>query len=180
MECIFSLVYNSDFVASCCLQVRDLISVQPIELKFPMVDPNKFQRSSCLLHLNNNTVGHVAYRMLSNSLSPHLVWPSFGFVPPGCRYTIAVTMRYQQNPRPSNDMFFTLESTRASDQEIKKVISRLLIYDHNDFFMKAKDKGRQVHKEKITPVYGNCDQVTFLLSYKNTDPHMSPIYCYSP
>jgi len=67
-------------------------------------------------------------------------------------------MRYQQNPPPSKDMFFTLESTRASDQEIKKVISRHLIYDHNDFFMKAKDKGHQAHKEKITPVYGNCDQ----------------------
>ncbi|XP_039776674.1 uncharacterized protein LOC120644165 isoform X3 [Panicum virgatum] len=98
-------------------QVRDLISVQPIELKFPMADPNKFQR-----------------------------------------YTIAVTIRNQQNPRPSNDMFFTLESTRASDQEIKNVISRHLTSDHNDFFTKAKDKGRQVHEEKITPVYGNNDQ----------------------
>jgi len=139
-------------------QVRDLISVQPIELKIPMAAPNKFLRSSSLLHLNNNTVGHVAYRILSNSLSPHLVWPSFGFVPPGCRYTIAVTMRYQQNPPPSKDMFFTLESTRASDQEIKNVISRHLIYDHNDFFTKAKDKGRQVHEAKLTAVYGNSDQ----------------------
>jgi len=145
-------------------QVRDLISVQPIELKIPMADPNKFLRSSSLLHLNNNTVGHVAYRILSNSLSPHLVWPSFGFVPPGCRYTIAVTMRYQQNPPPSKDMFFTLESTRASDHEIKNAISRNLMYEHNDFFTKAKDKGRQVHKAKLTAVYGNSDQVSFLLS----------------
>jgi len=156
--------YNTDFIASCCLQVRDLISVQPIELKIPMADPNKFLRSSSLLHLNNYTVGHVAYRILSNSLSPHLVWPSFGFVPPGCRYTIAVTMRYQQNPPPSKDMFFTLESTRASDHEIKNAISRNLMYEHNDFFTKAKDKGRQVHKAKLTAVYGNSDQVSFLLS----------------
>jgi len=161
---ILRFVYHNEEGASSCdpickySQVRELISVQPIELKFPMADPNKFQRSSCLLHLNNNTVGHVAYRILSNSLSPHLVWPSFGFVPPGCRYTIAVTMRYQQNPRSSNDMFLALESTRASDQEIKKVISRHLMYDHNNFFTKAKDKGRQVHEEKITPVYGNSDQ----------------------
>nr|XP_034607064.1 uncharacterized protein LOC117866880 isoform X1 [Setaria viridis]XP_034607065.1 uncharacterized protein LOC117866880 isoform X1 [Setaria viridis]XP_034607066.1 uncharacterized protein LOC117866880 isoform X1 [Setaria viridis]TKW00307.1 hypothetical protein SEVIR_8G100500v2 [Setaria viridis]TKW00311.1 hypothetical protein SEVIR_8G100500v2 [Setaria viridis]TKW00314.1 hypothetical protein SEVIR_8G100500v2 [Setaria viridis] len=158
----------------CCKysQVRDLVSVQPTELKIHMADPNKLYRSSCLLHLNNNTLGHVAFRILSNTLARHFIWPSFGFVPPGCRYTVAVTMRYQQNPPPSEDLVFTLESTRASDQEIKNVISRHLIYDHDDFFAKAKDKGRQVHEEKLTPVYSNNELEIEIVPLEMSDNYM--------
>jgi len=133
-------------------QVGELLSVQSPKLEFPSDQPkNKWHRTSCSLHLNNNTYTHVAFRLVTET-PDHFAFPPPGIVPPSCRYTLAVTMRHQQKPRLDSSMLFTLESTMASIQGLQN-FRRYKDDAPDKFFTKAKERGREVHQIKMAPVY---------------------------
>ncbi|CAO2152269.1 unnamed protein product [Urochloa humidicola] len=138
-------------------QFSDLLSVQPSKLEFDPSDKpkNSRHRTSCSLHLNNNTYAHVAFRLVRETLAEHFASPPPGIVPPRCRYTLAVIMRNQRKPQLDSNVVFTLESTMASIQGLQNFRR----YNGDDapdkFFTKAKDRGRKVHQMNLSPVYVN-------------------------
>lgn len=130
------------------VQASELLSVQSPNLEFSLDEPSKkrntWHQSTCLLHLNDNTYGHVAFRLVTETLAEHFLWPPPGTVPPMCRYTLAVTMRNQQKPQLDSNAFFTLQSTMASIQGLHN-FPRYGVDDAPDkFFTKAKERGREV------------------------------------
>jgi len=138
------------------LQASELLGVQSPNLEFSLDRPSKIRntrhQSTSSLHLNNNTYAHVAFRLVTETLAEHFVWPPPGTVPPRCRYTLAVTMRNQQKPRPDGNAFFTLESTMASIQGLHN-FRRYGVNNADKYFTKAKERGREVHQINLTPVY---------------------------
>ncbi|TKW20751.1 hypothetical protein SEVIR_4G109300v4 [Setaria viridis] len=131
-------------------QVIELLSVHPLQLDFSLPEPKKLHRSSCSLHLTNNIDVPVVFRLLpSERLSAHFL-PQSGVVPPKCRYTLAVVMHHQQNPRFGNDDFFTLESTKERYQGLR-------IVDPGALITKARERGLKVHEVKIAAVCAHTD-----------------------
>ncbi|RCV21086.1 hypothetical protein SETIT_4G109200v2 [Setaria italica] len=131
-------------------QVIELLSVHPLQLDFSLPEPKKLHRSSCSLHLTNNIDVPVVFTLLpSERLSAHFLSQS-GVVPPKCRYTLAVVMHHQQNPRFGNDDFFTLESTKERYQGLRIVGPGALI-------TKARERGLKVYEVKIAAVCAHTD-----------------------
>ncbi|XP_066336942.1 uncharacterized protein [Miscanthus floridulus] len=153
---------NAGDIGSCDIngnndhEASELLGVQSPNLEFSLDRPSKIRntrhQSTYSLHLNNNTYAHVAFRLVTETLAEHFVWPLPGIVPPRCRYTLAVTMRNQQKPRPDGNAFFTLESTMASIEGLHN-FPRYGVDNADKFFTKAKERGREVHQINLTPVY---------------------------
>ncbi|CAL4984847.1 unnamed protein product [Urochloa decumbens] len=142
-------------------QVGELLSVYPLQLQFSFVHVpkrSKIQPTTSSLYLTNNTDKHVAFRILTEIPKEYFLGPLFGFVPPSCRYTLAVTMRNQQNLLLDGDnLLFTVESTIGSIQDL--LIRRMpFFYAHgnvssNDaIFIKAQKKDYIVHQVKLTAI----------------------------
>ncbi|XP_066317357.1 uncharacterized protein [Miscanthus floridulus] len=139
------------------------LNIQPLHLQFPS-EPNK-SMISCSLHLTNDTDDCVAFQM--KNLKESFLGPLCGVVPPRSCYTLAVTMREKLELLPE---FFELESAIAGSNELLDFSSYTAVGEHDHFFTKAMQEGREVHKMKLSASYAQikamrCFRVKLMLCF---------------
>ena len=122
------------------------LNIQPLHLQFPS-EPNK-SMISCSLHLTNDTDDCVAFQ--TKNMKESFLGPLCGIVPPRSCYTLAVTRCEKLELLPE---FFELESAIAGSNELLDFSSYTTVGEHDHFFTKAMQEGREVHKMKLSASY---------------------------
>ncbi|KAM0870807.1 hypothetical protein ACQ4PT_039791 [Festuca glaucescens] len=146
------------------------LTVRPLQLRFPLQTkasekwfrseglaedllPYK-PRSSCPLHLTNDTNHHVAFRIHTKSPADCFMGPLWGVVPPGSKYTRALTI---SKPPASMYQYLTLESITMDGEDLKRLFDRAsesyTAGDCGSVFERAKEKGREVHQVKLLALH---------------------------
>ncbi|KAJ1275251.1 hypothetical protein BS78_05G121900 [Paspalum vaginatum] len=134
------------------------LKIQPLQLRFPS-EPNR-SMISCSLHLTNDTDDRVAFRLQMKSLKEFFLGPLCGVVPPRSCYTLAVTMRNKIELLPE---FFELESTIAVSNELSDFSSYTAEGEHEHFFMKVIQEGREVHQMKLSAAYVQAELKSMII-----------------
>ncbi|XP_024319298.1 uncharacterized protein LOC100831776 isoform X4 [Brachypodium distachyon] len=128
-----------------------LLDVHPLELCFPF-EPKK--AISCSFRLDNKGNDRIALMVMAKSQKMYSTkLPLCSVVPPGCSYTITVTMRKQNQQPPSGiGELFTVQSVAVGDHDLKHVDldSASAVYDN--FFKKAEEMNSDEVQEIMLPV----------------------------
>ncbi|XP_024996416.1 vesicle-associated protein 1-2-like [Cynara cardunculus var. scolymus] len=125
------------------MSTGELVSVDPVELKFPF-ELNKQISSS--LQLTNKTDNHVGFKVKTTNPKKYCVRPNTGVVLPRSTCEIMVTMQAQKDAPPDMQCKdkFLLQSVVASPGATPKDITPEMF---------AKDSGRVVEECKLRVVY---------------------------
>lgn len=173
------------------------LTVRPLQLRFPLQTkasekwfrseglaedllPYK-PRSSCPLHLTNDTNHHVAFRIHTKSPADCFMGPLWGVVPPGSKYTRALTIT---KPPASMYQYLTLESIAMDGEDLKRLFDRAsenyTAGDCGSVFQRAKEKGREVHQVKLLALHEQpgageamrtCSVLEPIMSVRSFDLH---------
>ncbi|XP_072151900.1 vesicle-associated protein 3-1-like isoform X1 [Setaria viridis] len=135
--------------------VLNQLNVKPLHLHFPS-EPNK-SMVSCSLHLTNYTDDRVAFRLQIENLEEYFLGPLCGVVTPRSCYTLAVTMRHKLKLLPE---FFKLESAIGGSEELTDFSSYTAVGEHDQFFTKAKQEGREVQQVKLETAYVHTEMAS--------------------
>ncbi|PNT63875.1 uncharacterized protein LOC100845829 isoform X1 [Brachypodium distachyon] len=129
----------------------ELLDVHPVELYFPF-EPKK--ATSCSLRLNNKGSDRVAFMVMAKTQKMYSTkLPFCSVVPPGCSYTIAVTIRKQNQQLPSAiSEFFTVQSVAVGDHDLKHVDEDSASVVYGNFFKKAEEMNSDELQEMTLPV----------------------------
>ena len=100
------------------------------------------------IHLTNDTDDCVAFQ--TKNLKKSFLRPLCGIVPPRSCYTLAVTRCDKLELLPE---FFEFESAIAGSNELLDFSSYTAVGEHDHFFTKAMQEGREVHKMKLSASY---------------------------
>ncbi|XP_015896617.2 vesicle-associated protein 1-2 isoform X2 [Ziziphus jujuba] len=104
------------------MSTGDLLSIEPLELKFPF---ELKKQISCSLQLSNKTDNYVAFKVKTTNPKKYCVRPNTGIVLPRSTCDVIVTMQAQKDA--PTDMQckdkFLLQSVKANDGAIAKDIN---------------------------------------------------------
>ncbi|KAK7251767.1 hypothetical protein RIF29_35255 [Crotalaria pallida] len=125
------------------MSTGELLSIEPLELKFPF---ELKKQISCSLQLSNKTDSYVAFKVKTTNPKKYCVRPNTGIVLPRSTCDVMVTMQAQKEAPP--DMIckdkFLLQSVKTNDGTSPKDISA-------DMF--NKEAGHVVEECKLRVVY---------------------------
>ncbi|KAE9613804.1 hypothetical protein Lal_00016332 [Lupinus albus] len=125
------------------MSTGELLSVEPLELKFPF---ELKKQISCSLQLLNKTDSYVAFKVKTTNPKKYCVRPNTGIVMPRSTCDIMVTMQAQKEAPPDMQCKdkFLLQSVKTNDAASPKDISA-------DMF--NKEAGHVVEDCKLRVVY---------------------------
>ncbi|CAM0878529.1 unnamed protein product [Alopecurus aequalis] len=117
-----------------------LLDIHPLELCFPFFpsdsDPKKKAMLSCLLELSNKENDRIAFMLVASKPKRYFTKkPLYGVVPPGCVYSLSLTM--PKHLPPDSGDFFTLYSVALDENQLRD-IDKDCISVYEDFFKKTK------------------------------------------
>ncbi|KAL2635133.1 hypothetical protein R1flu_006612 [Riccia fluitans] len=122
---------------------RELLSIQPGELKFPF---ELKKQISCSLRLVNATNNYVAFKVKTTSPKKYCVRPNTGLVLPQSSSDVTVTMQAQKEAPPDmqcKDKFLVQSVIAPSGIAAKEVSQELF----------NKDTGKDIHEAKLRVLY---------------------------
>jgi hypothetical protein len=122
---------------------RDLLSIQPGELKFPF---ELKKQISCSLRLVNATDNYVAFKVKTTSPKKYCVRPNTGLVLPQSSSDVTVTMQAQREAPPDmqcKDKFLVQSVIAPSGSSTKDVSQELF----------NKEAGKDIHEAKLRVLY---------------------------
>ncbi|CAN1333521.1 Vesicle-associated protein 1-2 [Linum perenne] len=121
----------------------ELLSIEPLELKFPFELKKQISSS---LQLSNKTDSYVAFKVKTTNPKKYCVRPNAGVVPPRSTCDIIVTMQAQKEAPPDMQCKdkFLLQSVKAPDGSTVKDITAEMF---------NKESGHQVEETKLKVVY---------------------------
>ncbi|KAL9262347.1 Vesicle-associated protein 1-1-like protein [Drosera capensis] len=104
------------------MSTGELLSIEPLELKFPF---ELIKQISCSLQLGNKTDDHVAFKVKTTNPKKYCVRPNTGIVLPRSTCDIIVTMQAQKEAPPDMQCKdkFLLQSVRAPTGATSKDIT---------------------------------------------------------
>ncbi|KAB2039073.1 hypothetical protein ES319_D03G188200v1 [Gossypium barbadense] len=121
----------------------DLLSIHPLELKFPFALRKQI---SCSLQLSNKTDNYVAFKVKTTNPKKYCVRPNAGVVLPRSTSDVIVTMQAQKEAPPDMNCRdkFLLQSVKVNDGITAKDITSELF---------NKEAGHVVEECKLKVVY---------------------------
>ncbi|KAL3692839.1 hypothetical protein R1sor_006490 [Riccia sorocarpa] len=122
---------------------RELLSIQPGELKFPF---ELKKQISCSLRLVNTTDNYVAFKVKTTSPKKYCVRPNTGLVLPQSSSDVTVTMQAQKEAPPDmqcKDKFLVQSVIAPFGISVKEVNQELF----------NKDAGKEIHEAKLRVLY---------------------------
>lgn len=131
---------------------RELLGIDPIELRFPF---ELKKQISCSLHLTNKTDEYVAFKVKTTSPKKYCVRPNNGIVAPRSTSDVVVTMQAQREAPPNmecKDKFLVQSAIVSQDLTPKDITG--------DMF--TKESGNVVNEVKLKVVYAPPSQPTSL------------------
>ncbi|XVF51729.1 hypothetical protein PTKIN_Ptkin04bG0208400 [Pterospermum kingtungense] len=125
------------------MSTGDLLSIDPLELKFPF---ELRKQISCSLQLSNKTDNYVAFKVKTTNPKKYCVRPNTGIVLPRSTCDILVTMQTQKEAPPDMQCRdkFLLQSVKANDGATAKDITAEMF---------NKEAGHVVEESKLKVVY---------------------------
>ncbi|XP_048422725.1 vesicle-associated protein 1-3 [Pyrus x bretschneideri] len=125
------------------MSTGDLLSIQPLELKFPF---EVKKQSSCSLQLTNKTTNYVAFKVKTTNPKKYCVRPNAGVVLPGTTCDVTVTMQAQKEAPPDMQCKdkFLLQSVVAPEGATTKDITPEMF---------NKEDGKIVEEFKLRVIY---------------------------
>ncbi|KAM1814387.1 hypothetical protein ACFX11_028058 [Malus domestica] len=125
------------------MSTGDLLSIQPLELKFPF---EVKKHSSCSLQLTNKTANYVAFKVKTTNPKKYCVRPNAGVVLPGTTCDVTVTMQAQKEAPPDMQCKdkFLLQSVVAPEGATTKDITPEMF---------NKEDGKVVEEFKLRVIY---------------------------
>ncbi|CAM0908465.1 unnamed protein product [Alopecurus aequalis] len=120
------------------------LDIHPLELSFPF-ECNK--SIPCLLHLKNNTDGHVAFN-LNDKSQWVLMLPMYGLIPPRSTHSLLV-MAQRRKTFPEIGKVLTLQSSNLSNG----AFNNLCASDYEDLWKHVNESKNMVHEMKLQVVY---------------------------
>ncbi|BBN04409.1 hypothetical protein MPTK1_3g04340 [Marchantia polymorpha subsp. ruderalis] len=122
---------------------RELLSIQPGELKFPF---ELKKQISCSLRLVNATDNFVAFKVKTTSPKKYCVRPNTGLVLPQSSSDVTVTMQAQREAPPDMQCKdkFLVQSVCAPVGTSAKDVSQELF---------SKESGKEIHEAKLRVLY---------------------------
>ncbi|XP_022758755.1 vesicle-associated protein 1-2-like isoform X2 [Durio zibethinus] len=131
------------------MSTGDLLSIDPLELKFPF---ELRKQISCSLQLSNKTDNYVAFKVKTTNPKKYCVRPNTGIVLPRSTCDVIVTMQAQKEAPPDlqcRDKFL-LQSVKANDGASPKDITAEMF---------NKEAGHVVEECKLRVVYVSPPQL---------------------
>ncbi|KAJ6696031.1 VESICLE-ASSOCIATED PROTEIN 1-2-LIKE [Salix koriyanagi] len=125
------------------MSTGELLSIEPLELKFPF---ELKKQISCSLQLSNNTDNYVAFKVKTTNPKKYCVRPNAGIVLPRSTCDVIVTMQAQKEAPPDihcKDKFL-LQSVKANDGVTAKDINAEMF---------SKEAGHLVEECKLRVLY---------------------------
>ncbi|CAM6114009.1 unnamed protein product [Calypogeia fissa] len=122
---------------------RELLSIQPGELKFPF---ELKKQISCSLRLVNATDNYVAFKVKTTSPKKYCVRPNTGLVLPQSSSDVTVTMQAQREAPPDmqcKDKFLVQSVIAPFGSSVKDVSQELF----------NKEAGKDIHEAKLRVLY---------------------------
>ncbi|CAM0908463.1 unnamed protein product [Alopecurus aequalis] len=132
------------------------LDIHPLELSFPF-ECNK--SIPCLLHLKNNTDGHVAFN-LNDKSQWVLMLPMYGLIPPRSTHSLLV-MAQRRKTFPEIGKVLTLQSSNLSNG----AFNNLCASDYEDLWKHVNESKNMVHEMKLQVVYTPGGEKTSETSY---------------
>ncbi|KAK8521672.1 hypothetical protein V6N13_021546 [Hibiscus sabdariffa] len=125
------------------MSTGELLSIEPLELKFPF---ELRKQISCDLQLSNKTDNHVAFKVKTTNPKKYCVRPNTGVVLPRSTCDVVVTMQAQKEAPPDMQCRdkFLLQSVKASDGATAKDVTAEMF---------NKEAGHVVEECKLRVVY---------------------------
>ncbi|CAL1401501.1 unnamed protein product [Linum trigynum] len=125
------------------MSTGELLSIEPLELKFPF---ELKKQISCSLQLSNKTDSYVAFKVKTTNPKKYCVRPNAGVVLPRSTCDIIVTMQAQKEAPADMQCKdkFLLQSVKAPDGSAVKDITAEMF---------NKEAGHQVEETKLKVVY---------------------------
>ncbi|CAI0501540.1 unnamed protein product [Linum tenue] len=125
------------------MSTGELLSIEPLELKFPF---ELKKQISCSLQLSNKTDSYVAFKVKTTNPKKYCVRPNAGVVLPRSTCDIIVTMQAQKEAPADMQCKdkFLLQSVKAPDGSAVKDITAEMF---------NKEAGHQVEETKLRVVY---------------------------
>ncbi|XWS49743.1 hypothetical protein CRYUN_Cryun12cG0029100 [Craigia yunnanensis] len=125
------------------MSMGDLLSIDPLELKFPF---ELRKQISCSLQLSNKTDNYVAFKVKTTNPKKYCVRPNSGIVLPGSTCDVIVTMQAQKEAPPDMQCRdkFLLQSVKVNDGVTPKDITAEMF---------NKEAGHVVDECKLRVVY---------------------------
>ncbi|KAI5655701.1 hypothetical protein M9H77_32888 [Catharanthus roseus] len=121
----------------------ELLSIEPLELKFPF---ELKKQISCSFQLSNKTENHVAFKVKTTNPKKYCVRPNTGFVLPRSTCDVIVTMQAQKDAPPDMQCRdkFLLQSVIANTGTTTKDITPEMF---------SKEAGHVVEECKLKVIY---------------------------
>ncbi|MBA0740914.1 hypothetical protein Gogos_014097 [Gossypium gossypioides] len=125
------------------MSTADLLSIEPLELKFPF---ELRKQISCALQLSNKTDNYVAFKVKTTNPKKYCVRPNTGVVLPRSTCDVIVTMQAQKEAPPDMQCRdkFLLQSVKVNDGASAKDITAEMF---------NKEAGHVVEECKLRVVY---------------------------
>ncbi|PRQ18176.1 putative vesicle-associated membrane-protein-associated protein [Rosa chinensis] len=125
------------------MSTGELLSIEPLELKFPF---ELKKQISCSLQLSNKTDSYVAFKVKTTNPKKYCVRPNTGIVLPRSTCDVIVTMQAQKEAPPDMQCKdkFLLQSVKTNDGATPKDITPEVF---------NKDAGHVVEECKLRVVY---------------------------
>uniref|UniRef100_A0A6N2N9S1 MSP domain-containing protein n=1 Tax=Salix viminalis TaxID=40686 RepID=A0A6N2N9S1_SALVM len=130
------------------MSTGELLSIEPLELKFPF---ELKKQISCSLQLSNKTDNYVAFKVKTTNPKKYCVRPNAGIVLPRSTCDVIVTMQAQKEAPPDiqcKDKFL-LQSVKANDGVTAKDINAEMF---------SKEAGHLVEECKLRVLYDSPPQ----------------------
>ncbi|OMO52456.1 Major sperm protein [Corchorus olitorius] len=125
------------------MSTGDLLSIEPLELKFPF---ELKKQISCSLQLSNKTDNYVAFKVKTTNPKKYCVRPNTGVVLPRSTCDVIVTMQAQKEAPPDMQCKdkFLLQSVKTNDGVTAKDITAEMF---------NKEAGHVVEECKLRVIY---------------------------
>ncbi|CAK7356395.1 unnamed protein product [Dovyalis caffra] len=125
------------------MSTGELLSIEPLELKFPF---ELKKQISCSLQLSNKTDNYVAFKVKTTNPKKYCVRPNAGIVLPRSTCDVIVTMQAQKESPPDMQCKdkFLLQSVKANDGVTAKDINAEMF---------SKEAGHVVEECKLRVLY---------------------------
>ncbi|XP_054823182.1 vesicle-associated protein 1-2-like isoform X1 [Prosopis cineraria] len=125
------------------MSTGELLSIEPLELKFPF---ELKKQISCSIQLSNKTENYVAFKVKTTNPKKYCVRPNTGIVLPRSTCDVIVTMQAQKEAPPDMQCKdkFLLQSVKTNDGTNPKDINAEMF---------NKEAGRVVEECKLRVVY---------------------------
>ncbi|CAL4899287.1 unnamed protein product [Urochloa decumbens] len=123
-------VHIIDVTETECLELEDMLGIEPLEMHFPF-ELNK--QISCSVELTNDTDDYFAFRISTTSLRPYRINTNKDILPPRSKCSVTITLQALEKEPPRNQRRdeFSLQSTRVDGNLTATGITGDLFAEHS-------------------------------------------------